>query len=531
MQVRSVTWHDFFLITMISLSLRRVTLLLICAAQYCYSYGIVQQSSLRVSSLRGVRSEPASQPNNACPLPEWLSEFSAANSTGKPGVSLVTEAVGDGRLNATTGSLVVLNGGDDGDEGPLVLFDCSQRKTLVFLHIPKNAGTSIESIAKSHAMFWGANRIKSTHQLERQRMPDGEQCSAWHVPPYLFKGRMYKDSEVFCVVREPHDRVVSEYRWRARQGLLKGCSDDALNKWAQRQVRNLGHQRFHSDCHFVPQVDYVWNPKTHQQTCHHVLKMSTLSGDFNSLMANRGYQLRMVRHSNAGSACPGLSAAHLWPYTRNLINMAYKADYGLVANPPGPPKGIKPFKNLKAKLTAAKAPEPHAQAVPGSTVVQAPKLVPAKEPPAPPKQPSQKRRQVKLGASPDLCLNVFLRGPKAQSGDVLGVWTCSGAFNEELVLQKDNTVRLGAQPELCLSIFLRGTSALDGDQLGLYPCTGSWNQRFMTGADGTVRPLGQPQLCVSVVLKQPKIASGDTTGIYKCSAEGAWNQRFVASSQ
>lgn len=507
---------------MVALLLRRVTLALVCAASGCDSFEIGRRSGLRGA----IGSDPPEQ-HNACPLPDWLSEVSASQANAsKPGVSFVTETVSDGRVNTTAGSLIVLNGGDGSEEGPLVLFDCSRRKALVFLHIPKNAGTSIESIAKMHAMFWGANHIRSRNAVERQTMPDREKCSAWHVPPYLFKGRMYKDSEVFCVVREPHDRIVSEYRWRARQGLLKGCSDQALNRWAQKQVRMLPHQRFHSDCHFVPQVDYVWNPKTRQQTCHHVIKMSSLSGDFNNLMASRGYQLRMVRHSNAGSACPGMTSAHLWPYTMNMIQHAYAADYALVARPPPPPKGIKPIKPLVAKKNLLPGEQ---KAIPVPVLSPSQPAAPPQPPPQPISQPQA--RQVKLGANPSLCLNVFLRSAKAQAGDILGLWTCTGSFNEELILQKDGTVRLGRQPELCLSVFLRGTSALDGDQLGMYPCTGGWNQRFTTGSDGTVRPLGQPSMCVSAVLKQNQVASGDATGLYKCQgATGAWNQRFFAST-
>lgn len=501
--------------------LKRVTLVLIFAATGCDCH-----ASLRSSLGKVVQSDPLAQRNDACPLPGWLKDFASSEPTGKSGVSFITEAIGDARLNTTAGNLMVLNGGEDGDEGPLVLFDCSQRKSLVFLHIPKNAGTSIESIAKMHSMFWGANRIRSRNAIERQTMPDGEKCSAWHVPPYLFKGSMYKNSEIFCVVREPHDRIVSEYRWRARQGLLKGCSDQALNRWAQKQVKMLPRQRFHSDCHFIPQIDYVWNPKTHEQTCHHVLTMKSLSGDFNNLMANRGYQLRMVRHANAGSACPGMTSARLWPYTMQMIQHAYRADYALVANPPPPPKGIKPIKAKKKPAAVAQPLGPAAQISPAQTSSIQPQVTqqPAVEKP--------KARQVKLGAQPDLCLNVFLRGAKAQPGDILGLWKCVGVFNEELILQKDGTVRLGHQPELCLSIFLRGTGVLDGDQLGMYPCSGGWNQRFMTGADGTVRPLGQPELCVSVVLKQGKAASGDAAGLYRCQgAQGGWNQRFFASSE
>lgn len=466
------------------------------------------------SSARNILKIDAStkHPPHTCALPEWLSDF--VGPSPKERISFITEA----RVNSTgtAGALVVLNG-NVGDDSPLVLFDCRQSKALVFLHIPKNAGTSIEAIGKMNYKQWGAVRIRGQGFQTRMRMTDGNTCSSWHVPPYLYPGKMYQQSEVFCVVREPAARCVSEFRWQNENVHNNGCNPNTMNMWIQKNVRKVAVQRFHSDCHFVPQTDYVFNPKNGARTCQHVLKMTNLQQDFNQLMVNHGYGLRMWYHKNPSTLCPGLSKAALWASTLSMIHSTYYHDYQLL-NMPAP--------NAGPSSAGKKAPKKAKAHLRGDLN---PGFSPRTPQVAPPPPHPKNARQVRLGAQPELCLNVFLRASQVQEGDALGIWGCTGVFNEELVLYQDGTVRIGKQPDYCLSSVLRGAQILDGDELGMYKCTGAWNQRFLSQPDGTVRPVGRPDMCLSIVLQGTKARQGDKTGLYPCQgAEGAWNQRFFA---
>merc|ERR1719171_1875937 len=88
--------------------------------------------------------------------------------------------------------------------------------SLQFLHIPKNAGKTIQNIGLKHGLRWGTHAFAAIyHQAYHMlKMPDGNRCPALHVPPDMVPDpNPYKGREVFCVSRNPYSRAVSEYLW------------------------------------------------------------------------------------------------------------------------------------------------------------------------------------------------------------------------------------------------------------------------------------------------------------------------------
>ena len=77
------------------------------------------------------------------------------------------------------------------------------RTDLEFTHIPKNAGTSIENAGKKAGICWG--RFSLFHNRKM--------CSTWHQPPRINKD-LHQGKKTFCVIRDPKERIVSEYRYR-----------------------------------------------------------------------------------------------------------------------------------------------------------------------------------------------------------------------------------------------------------------------------------------------------------------------------
>ncbi len=183
---------------------------------------------------------------------------------------------------------------------------------LQFVHIPKNAGTTMEDLGAANGIDWARNRgdwPNSTWYV----------CSPWHEPPATFTAHgvnPYAGADTFCIVRNPYDKAISEFvyanmspdSWYSgythcihREAFLAipSCDQYSLNEWLVRALGKLqgeiGRSRASSissalgrcgDCHFVPQWMYVDGDGAEGEhaTCQNVLKLESLSTAFSALM-------------------------------------------------------------------------------------------------------------------------------------------------------------------------------------------------------------------------------------------------------
>mmetsp|Transcript_14685 Transcript_14685/g.32254 ORF Transcript_14685/g.32254 Transcript_14685/m.32254 type:complete len:403 (+) Transcript_14685:174-1382(+) len=212
--------------------------------------------------------------------------------------------------------------------------------SLVFLHIPKNAGTAIEDAGIAEGYKWGRHMFGGLVRMPDEDNPIYHKCIRYHVPPaYLPDARMYSGSETFCVTRHPYERAVSEYRYllQVSWGNMLSpflneaptCSKDGLNHFLQQELNNMknGH-RFALDCHMVPQHEYVWGPDG-KQWCQELLRMDNLQESFNELMLRKGVPVRLggERENNSGEHCSSLGTKDLDPDTKALLNEVYREDF------------------------------------------------------------------------------------------------------------------------------------------------------------------------------------------------------------
>lgn len=241
-------------------------------------------------------------------------------------------------------------GADDGDELTVFAYDCKEDKQLIFVHIPKNAGTTIEDVAAEGGIFWGRNQLPG-----RQLMPDGRWCTEWHVPPHLLTGyNPYASSnaEVFCVTRDPWKRIVSEYMYELGEGYTSPelphlhdgpeCTVEGFNTFVEGALTwvNAGY-RYDYDCHLVPQSEYIEGPDG-QQWCNHVLPITDLTDAFNGLMIEHGISLRMAPYDKANSAryqCPDLSSSSdvdldgtFTELSKELMRHVYAKDFARIGD-------------------------------------------------------------------------------------------------------------------------------------------------------------------------------------------------------
>ncbi|CAK0792957.1 unnamed protein product, partial [Prorocentrum cordatum] len=249
-------------------------------------------------------------------------------------------------LSAGAGHVVYVTAGGDGDvdsEASLLVFDCGRHRELVFVHIPKNAGTTIEDVAQGRYIDWG--RFQHNWGADTQRMPDGSACSHWHVPPYL------KDppnpyaragTDVFCVTRDPWSRMRSEYTytltWTPYRATVPDgppCSLEAFNGWVTQRLRRVesGLQPYALDCHLVPQWSFVEGPNG-RRWCKEAIPIKQLTPRFNALMQAYGLPLRLAPHEKSNPSagrCPALSSSPLeatyWASTRAIMRRVYRQDF------------------------------------------------------------------------------------------------------------------------------------------------------------------------------------------------------------
>lgn len=135
-------------------------------------------------------------------------------------------------------------------------------KTVLFIHIPKTGGTSVEKWLSSHgpqALFSEDNRGKN-HILP---------CSPQHFHSYILK--CFFDNTfidyAFTIVRHPTQRALSEYKWQVfrnkrytKRRTLKSSfvlyKDHSLEAWLKKSLGAYQSNNYIFDNHIRPQSEF-----------------------------------------------------------------------------------------------------------------------------------------------------------------------------------------------------------------------------------------------------------------------------------
>jgi hypothetical protein len=126
-----------------------------------------------------------------------------------------------------------------------------ENKNLLFIHVPKTGGTSIETMLgalNSQCGYGIKNRKAMQHYL-------------WNDFLKIFGQQRFNRYFKFSVVRNPYDRFLSEYYWTPIKGLgnkSKQSIDDFI-KCVEEIVKNRRFNATVSHDHFIPQVEYIYD--------------------------------------------------------------------------------------------------------------------------------------------------------------------------------------------------------------------------------------------------------------------------------
>jgi len=119
----------------------------------------------------------------------------------------------------------------------------NEKSKLVFIHIPKTGGTSIEEMFDIHKMISKKCVVPSPQHITGAMVLEKIGSKLW--------SKCYK----FTIVRNPYTRILSEYNWTG--GALYGMDFGSFIQKVRRIVREKRcYSKFKFD-HFLPQHKFI----------------------------------------------------------------------------------------------------------------------------------------------------------------------------------------------------------------------------------------------------------------------------------
>ena len=192
----------------------------------------------------------------------------------------------------------------------------------VFVHIPRTGGQSVENLfVAMHELTW-----KQRGELLLGRNPkQGENpkyLAHLFAREYLEKGHLeemtFSSAFKFSIVRNPYDRVLSEYRYRARKRPL------AFTKF----LRVLARQAH--DRHIVPASDYVLDASGNIMV-DVILRFESLTKGFANLSTRIFGSCLKLPHLNGTRQDAGPQSLDC--EARTLIYRLYERDFDIFRYP------------------------------------------------------------------------------------------------------------------------------------------------------------------------------------------------------
>lgn len=121
-------------------------------------------------------------------------------------------------------------------------------KVVLFVHIPKTGGTSVEQWLRSVAPL----------SMYSPKRADFVPCVPQHfdaqIMKYLFDESLFDYS--FAVVRNPYDRIISEFKYR-NESKRYGLFVPSFKRWVRRNLAEYGKNNYLLSNHIRPQTDFL----------------------------------------------------------------------------------------------------------------------------------------------------------------------------------------------------------------------------------------------------------------------------------
>ena len=211
-----------------------------------------------------------------------------------------------------------------------------RKHRLVHIHIPRTGGTAIEQFFhRLGDLVWGLDSwVGQEHYngrwYELQHMTIGELKS--------FTGSEFDSNESFVVVRNPYERIVSDYLWRCLvkkrypnapvlsfpsfDSFIHAIPADINSKW-ENLIHGANQSQANLLIHVRPQYHYI-----EAELVDHVLRFERLDEEMARLMDPFGVETVSIRKPSQRDV-----STFFTPETLEVVNRIYCQDFNLFSWP------------------------------------------------------------------------------------------------------------------------------------------------------------------------------------------------------
>ena len=202
----------------------------------------------------------------------------------------------------------------------------SQLYKTIFVHIPKTGGQSVEMVfLDAHHLTWNS-RAKLLLRPTKDKKSGPARLAHLYASEYVDLGYIsaqgFQDFYKFAVVRNPYERLMSEYRYR--------------EAWQRMSIDRFLGVTFDSDWsdaarHLVPQVKYV-NDDKGGLLVDRIVRFERMEADLAPVFLHVFGDDRRLPHRNSSKSGRGTVADLTKPQLR-LITENYAVDFAAFGYP------------------------------------------------------------------------------------------------------------------------------------------------------------------------------------------------------